>query len=150
MKKLFAFVLLASSVAAWSDVTTPPRNLRVASTASVAASGTTTTSANSLGIPYTNKFRDDVTFELSFKSGATNVFNQVFLFQRSIDGLTWATTPTTAVVVPANGTSTVVCTTNLSLQGHAAIRLYQIVNTNANAASFITNITVRVVEKTLQ
>lgn len=98
--------------------------------------------SNSTAIVHAER-QKDVAVTVSFKMTAASTDNIGFAFARSPDGVSTDTAAASTFVwsVPANGTTTVQATTNISCGALGGFRLLWV--TNAAATAIVTNMTVK-------
>lgn len=99
------------------------------------------TTSNYTTIVFDVRKQKDVMVEGSFKATGTNESSITLTLQPSLDGVTFDSTTVWSWTITANGTSTVVGSTNIALGGAGFVRLASIANPNATQG--LTNILVR-------
>lgn len=138
MKKLLciaalALVALVSANAQQYEVVT----LFAASTNSVAASGTSNYTATAYVAA-----ADWVSIYTTHKLQGTGTDNTIFRLSKSVDGVTYETTPSINITNVNNGVTAVATVTDVQTKGSAWIKLASIVNGDTGDA--LTNIVVKV------
>jgi len=138
---LVAAAVVALSVPAWAEVGT--QTLNVTNTITKNA-----TELLDLGGTNSVPNQDNIGIQLSFIGDQAGTGALTFKFARSLDGTTWETTPSFALVTALNGRTAVAYTTNWSIGAFGYYKLQSVVNADANAAA--TNVVIKIGKKTIR
>lgn len=138
---LFICAIVAFAAQGFAQVSTSPyyrfSSVLSAATQNVARSAT----SNYTSDIYPTK-SGELAVALSFKLNNTGSSSVTVNFTKSVDGVTFETTPTHSIVVAANGATAVNVVTNFSIGSVGAVRLASIVN--GNSGGDVTNLVVKV------
>ena len=93
-----------------------------------AATATNLASAPVMDVRKQNKVAVQVKFTLS----AAATTNTIYTFARSVDGSNFDTSGTVTWQVPQNGTTAVICSTNIDMEGYGYLKLLSIDNRDDN------------------
>lgn len=96
--------------------------------------------ANAVALTIDCRKQASVNVQIVQTNDASGTAAVTYVFRRSVDGSKWDTLQNSVVGVAANGTTEVVCTTNLPTQGAGYIQLQYITNAAASANAGSINI----------
>ena len=131
MKNLILIISVLALAGAASAQQYNPVPIYTQGTNAIAGSATVTPATTAVVV---TKF-DNVAFQFTAHSTADATNAVTANFAKSVDGVTYETTPSVALPVTLNGTNAVSAVTNLSTGAVGYLKLKSIVNSDTNAVS---------------